>query len=59
MQEYALVEDMTVLENVMLPLDFGKKKVKNKNQRCKEVLATVGLQGFEKNRVSRLSGGKK
>lgn len=59
MQEYALVEDMTVLENVMLPLDFGKKKVKNKNQRCKEVLATVGLQGFEKNRVSRLSGGQK
>lgn len=59
MQEYALVEDMTVLENVMLPLDFSKKKMKNKEKICREVLELVGLQSYEKNRVSRLSGGQK
>lgn len=59
MQEYALVEDMSVLENVILPLDFNKKKIKNKARLCREVLETVGLKDYERSLVSKLSGGQK
>lgn len=59
MQEYALVEDMTVLENVVLPLDFRNGKIKNKEKICKEVLETVGLREYGKTRVNKLSGGQK
>ena len=30
MQDFALVEDFSALENVLIPLDFAKKKIKNK-----------------------------
>ena len=30
MQDFALVEDFSAIENVLIPLDFAKKKIKNK-----------------------------
>ena len=32
MQDFALVEDFTAIENVMLPLDFAKRKKPNRKQ---------------------------
>ena len=59
MQDYALVEDMTVMENVMLPLDFSKVKTKNKKEKVKEVLDSVEMADFIHNPVKNLSGGQK
>lgn len=33
MQDFALVEDFSALENVLIPLDFAKKKIKNKKKK--------------------------
>ena len=56
MQEYALVEDFSALENVMLPLDFNGKKMKNRKLLAQEALKTVGMEKFVNNRVNKLSG---
>ena len=63
MQDYALVEDFSVMENVMLPLDFaaGKKK-KKKSERKRlalEALDNVGMADIAGKQVSELSGGQK
>lgn len=34
MQDFALVEDFTALENVMIPLNFSKKKVSDKKEKA-------------------------
>ena len=59
MQDYALVEDFTALENVMLPLDFSKGRVNNKKERALEMLARVDMKEFAGKPVSNLSGGQK
>ena len=59
MQEYALVEHFSALENVMLPLDFNGKKMKNRKLLAQEALKTVGMEKFVNNRVNKLSGGQK
>lgn len=59
MQDYALVEDLSVIENVLLPLDFSKTKIKNKRERAKEVLEAVEMTDFINNPVKNLSGGQK
>lgn len=33
MQDFALVEDFSAIENVMIPLNFAKNKVKDKKQK--------------------------
>ena len=63
MQDYALVEDFTALENVMLPLDFAQKRKKHKKEDrsrlAKEALASVGMEEMADKPVSKLSGGQK
>ncbi len=59
MQDYALVEDFTVLDNVMLPLNLAKKKAKNRKQIAMEALEKVEMSEFAKKKVSELSGGQK
>ncbi|MCM1498257.1 MAG: ABC transporter ATP-binding protein [Clostridium sp.] len=59
MQDYALVEDFTALENVMLPLDFSKVRIKNKKERALEMLDKVDMKEFADKQVSDLSGGQK
>lgn len=34
MQDFALVEDFTALENVMIPLNFSKKKISGKKEKA-------------------------
>ena len=59
MQDFALVEDFTTIENVMLPLDFAKKKKQNRKQLAMDVLKSVGMDSMAKKPVSKLSGGQK
>ena len=59
MQDFALVEDFTALENVMIPLNFSKQKIKDKKQKALEALKSVGIEELAKKPCSKLSGGQK
>lgn len=60
MQDFALVDNFTVFENVMLPLDFSKDKHKRgKRDRVNLALKVIGIDGLSEKRVSKLSGGQK
>lgn len=59
MQDFALVEDFTALENVMIPLSFSKKKIKNKKQKALDALKQVGIEELAKKPCNKLSGGQK
>lgn len=59
MQDFALVEDFTCIENVLLPLDFAANKVKNKKILAKQALDSVGLLQLANKKVNQLSGGQK
>ena len=48
MQDFALVEDFSALENVLIPLDFAKKKIKNKKEKALEALKAVGMGDLSK-----------
>ena len=55
-QDFALIRDDTVLENIRIPLDYSKKKI-NK-LRIDQLLKSLGLKKLQKMRVSLLSGGE-
>lgn len=58
-QNPVLLEWRTILENVILPLEIVKNSLSRSERiaRAKELLALVGLHGFEDKRPSELSGG--
>jgi putative ABC transport system ATP-binding protein len=57
-QDYALLPELTALENVSLPLIMKGIATKDAYAKAKEVLGKVGMQGKEKNLPSELSGGQ-
>lgn len=63
MQDFALIEEFTALDNVMIPLDFaarGKKKGKKERKEIAiKMLEMVQMQNFADKPVNRLSGGQK
>ena len=59
MQDFALVEDFTALENVMIPLSFSKKKIKGKKEKALAALRSVGIEELAKKPCNKLSGGQK
>ena len=59
MQDFALVEDFSAIDNVMIPLNFAKKKVKDKKKKALEALEAVGMGEFAKKPCNKLSGGQK
>ena len=59
MQDFALVDDFSAIENVRLPLDFAKKKKPNRKAIAMEALESVGMDGMAKKPVNKLSGGQK
>jgi putative ABC transport system ATP-binding protein len=56
-QDFALIEDYTVLQNVMIPLYFSKAKSKLKA--AKTALDSVGISELINKQVKKLSGGQK
>ncbi len=59
MQDFALVEDMTALENVMIPLDFAKVKATAKKEKAFGALRAAGIGELAKKPCNKLSGGQK
>ena len=59
MQDFALVEDFSALENVLLPLDFAKNKKFDRRETAMKALSSVGMAEYAKNPVNKLSGGQK
>lgn len=59
MQDYALVEEYSVLDNVMLPLDFAVQKRHGRKQIAFDVLESVGMKEYASKRAAKLSGGQK
>ncbi len=59
MQDFALVEDFTAMENVMIPLSFSKNKIKNKKEKALAALKAVGVEELAKKPCNKLSGGQK
>lgn len=59
MQDFALVDDFTCIENVLLPLDFASKKKQNRKELALAALKSVGMDSMAKKPVNKLSGGQK
>lgn len=57
MQDFALIEGYTVLENVMIPLYFCKAK--KKKEKAMEALTKIGIDELAHKQVNKLSGGQK
>ncbi|MBR2313005.1 MAG: ABC transporter ATP-binding protein [Clostridia bacterium] len=60
MQNYSLISDFSVLENVYLPLSFSRQKHSKKDKRDKalEALKLVGIEYLADRDVNELSGGQ-
>ena len=60
MQDYALIDEYTIEENVQIPLIFGKVKGNDvRREKIMTALENVGLAGLAKKPVRQLSGGQK
>ncbi len=60
MQDFALVEDYTAMENVMIPLYFSKgKSGESKKVRAIRALEKLGIGELANKKVNKLSGGQK
>lgn len=58
-QDYALFPHMNVGQNISFGLEMQKVPKPERINRVKDILHTVGLDGFEKRAVTSLSGGQK
>lgn len=59
MQDFALIDEYFVIENVMIPLNFSKKKLGKPKELAMKALERVGIADLAKKPVSKLSGGQK
>ena len=58
-QDFKLIQDFTVEENVSLPLILAGEKSKEIRRRTKEILGLVGLEDKGRNPITKLSGGQR
>ena len=58
-QDFNLIQDFTVEENVSLPLILTGEKTKEIRRRTKEILGMVGIGDKGRNPVTNLSGGQR
>jgi ABC-type antimicrobial peptide transport system, ATPase component len=59
LQDFGLLLDKTVLENVVVPLLFTRDRIRDIRLKGLNILEQVGIQDFYKKKVSNLSGGQK
>lgn len=59
MQDFALIENYTILENVMLPLIISKEKHSLAVSKAEEAIKSVDLYSIKNKKVNELSGGQK
>ncbi|KSV59870.1 ABC transporter ATP-binding protein [Acetivibrio ethanolgignens] len=58
-QEFALIEDDTVFENVKIPLLYSNKRKWSHKKEVEKLLEKVGLEEFMDKKVRNLSGGQR
>ncbi len=58
-QEYNILKDLSLKENITLPLEIQGYKKKEINEKFKQIINDVELTGLEKRKVNELSGGQK
>ena len=58
-QEYGLLENESVYENIKLGVIYNNLSKDEINSRCEKILKLLELDGFHKRRVSLLSGGQR
>ncbi|NGX31093.1 MAG: Lipoprotein-releasing system ATP-binding protein LolD [Chlamydiae bacterium] len=58
-QFYHLIEDLTVLENVLMPLKIAKNETQETKKRAHQLIEQVGLKKRENYLAKLLSGGEK
>lgn len=59
MQDFALIDSYSVLENVQTPLYFAKIKGKKAKEKAMEALKAVGMEKYVDKPTKNLSGGQK
>lgn len=59
MQDFALVEEYSSIENVMIPLAFSKRPKKQRKETAMNALKLVGMNDLASKNVKELSGGQK
>lgn len=59
MQNFALVEEFTAYDNVLLPLDFSGKRMDGKKARALKALEMVDMKEYANQKTQTLSGGQK
>lgn len=57
-QDYALIENLSVLKNLELALEYSKKSKVQKTKLIALALKSVGLENYEKKIIHTLSGGQ-
>lgn len=57
-QDYKLLNELNVYENILLSLEI-KNDMEDADNRIKEILNKVGLDGYENKMINELSGGEK
>lgn len=58
-QNFALISDMNVIENVLLALSGKRESKRDKREKAMQVLEALDLQGKAKNYPGELSGGQR
>ncbi len=58
LQDFGLLTDRSVEENIMVPLLFSKEPLKKSTQRIKPILESLGIADLTKRRANQLSGGQ-
>ncbi|APH17746.1 ABC transporter ATP-binding protein [Clostridium botulinum] len=57
-QNFALLKDFSVLDNVMMPLHFRKMKYKEKKEKSLFYLEKLGISNLHNKKIKNLSGGQ-
>ncbi len=59
LQDFALISQMSVKDNVMAPIYISGRKPKDITERYESIMNSLGIKEFERKKVSQLSGGQK
>ena len=58
LQDFGLLTDRSVEENIMVPLLFSKESLKKSTKRIKPILESLGIADLAKRQANQLSGGQ-
>lgn len=59
LQEFGLLLNRTVIENISYPLIFSNTRIRDLNDKCYKVLEMIEISNIAKRRVGDLSGGQR